>query len=549
MEKILFIVPPSIDYEKFKYPPENVRTIPKKDGLYGSVLTDIPLGVLALSSYVKAYSDADTRLLDFNTVLNTLDSFPLSSFYDFFRQQLSDQKWHDYSPTIIGISALFTTSYHNVIDIVTCCREIFPDAIIIAGGAVPTNMYTQVFKDTDCFDALVYGEGERALLELVKAEDKAAFLKNSPMLITKEKVANNTSFHFDFIDDLDEIPMYDYDLLNLDDYRLNPTIAAYPGVDSSKPHITMMTSRGCPFHCVFCSAHTIHGRSVRYYSLNRVREDIGKMCENYGIKTIVFQDDHFMASKERVYEILSILKEFGLTAFFPNSLTLYALDRSMLEALQGVGVNLLVLAIESGSERVLKEVMHKPLNHIIVKRVMKDCRELGIDTDINIIIGLPGETKQDIEDARAFLKTIYGTWFRIYVAVPLVGSEMFKICLEKGYIKEGFIDGDFKKAVIETEEFTSEYIQNAAYSMNLDLNFVNNGEMRLGNCERALKEYRNTMKVKEDHAFAHYFSAKCYKALGNEEKYLQCKNRYNEIMQDSKFWQNYAAEFNIAPLE
>lgn len=549
MNKILFLVPPSIDYEKFKHPPENVRTLHKQDGLYGSVLTDLPLGVLALSSYVKAYSDADTKLIDFNTVLNVLDSFSYNSFYDFFRQYLSSQECLDYSPTIIGLSALFTTSYQNVLDIAACCREIFPNAVIIAGGAVPTNMYQQIFKDTDCFDALVYGEGERGLLGLVQAEDKVAFFSSSPTFITLEKAVANVSFHFDFIEDLDEIPMYDYDLLNLNDYRLNPTIAAYPGVDSSGSHITMMTSRGCPYRCVFCSAHTIHGRTVRFYSLQRVREDIATMQEKYGIKTIVFQDDHFMASKERVYAIFDILKEFGITAFFPNSLTLYALDRLMLEALHSVGVNLLVLAIESGSERVLKEVMHKPLNHSIVKRVMQDCREVGIDTDINIIIGLPGETKQDIEDAREFLKTIYGTWFRIYVAVPLVGSEMFKICLEKGYIKEGFIDGDFKKAVIETEDFTSEYIQKVAYSLNLDLNFVSNGEMRLGSYERALREFNNTIKVKEDHAFAHYFSAKCHKALGNDEMYHQCKNRYDEIMHDSKFWQDYAAEFNIVPLD
>ena len=89
MEKVLFLVPPSIDYGKFKNPPDNVRTVPKKDGLYGSVLTDIPLGVLALSSYVKEYSDAETTLIDFNVVLNKLDTFAFSSFYDFIKEYVS----------------------------------------------------------------------------------------------------------------------------------------------------------------------------------------------------------------------------------------------------------------------------------------------------------------------------------------------------------------------------------------------------------------------------------------------------------------------------
>jgi radical SAM superfamily enzyme YgiQ (UPF0313 family) len=548
MKKILFLVPPSIDYNKFKHPPENVRTIPKKDGLYGSVLTDIPLGVLALSAYVKRHSETSTKLIDFNTVLNKLDSFDYPSFYDFFSGYLSKPEWAAYAPDIIGISTLFTTSYQNMMDIAECCRQIFPTSMIIGGGGVPTNMYKEILRDTNCFDALVYGEGEKALLGLVKAEDEHEFLASSPVFITKEKLAGRAEPKWDFLENLDEIPIYDYDLLTLDDYRLNPTISAYPGVDSRKRHITFMTSRGCPYRCVFCSAHSIHGRKVRFYSLERVRADLAEVQKKYGTETVIFQDDHFMAKKERAHAILNILKELNMTAFFPNSLTLYALDREMLEALKGVGVKLLVLAIESGSKRVLKEVMHKPLNQKIIKRVMADCRQLGIDTDINIIIGLPGETKQDIEDARAFLKTLHGTWFRIYVAVPLVGSEMFNICMEKGYIKEGYIDGDFKKAVIETEDFTSEYIQKAAYSLNLDLNFVQNGEVRLGNYARAVKEFENTIKVKNDHAFAYYYAAVCYRHLKKMEKYSAYRNTYNRLIGESEFWRNYAQEFGLAPL-
>jgi len=409
-------------------------------------------------------------------------------------------------------------------------------------------MYRQIYRDTNCFDGLIYGEGEKPFLGLLNSSNKKQYLEESPACITKTNIESDDKYEYEFIDELDQIPIYDYDLIDLDDYRLNPTISAYPGVDSSKPHITFMTSRGCPYHCVFCSAHSIHGRKMRFYSIERIREDLEYLHEKLNIKTVIFQDDHFMASKERVYEILEILNDFNLTAFFPNSLALYALDRQMLEALKGVGVKLLVMAIESGSNRVLKEVMHKPLNDKVVERVMKDCREIGIDTDVNIIIGLPGETKQDIEDARRFLKTIYATWFRIYVAVPLVGSEMFDLCIKKGYLKEGFIDGDFKKAVIETEEFTAEYIQKIAYSLNLDLNFVENGEMRLGNYARAVKEFENTIKVKNDHAFAYYFAAKCYKELDESHKYKEYVNKYIMILKDSSYWRDWVDQFNLEPI-
>lgn len=77
---------------------------------------------------------------------------------------------------------------------------------------------------------------------------------------------------------------------------------------------------------------------MRYYSVSRVREDFERLSEQYGAKTIVFQDDHFMANKQRVFEIIDIIKELQITAVFQNSLALYALDRKVLEALKGFGL-------------------------------------------------------------------------------------------------------------------------------------------------------------------------------------------------------------------
>jgi radical SAM superfamily enzyme YgiQ (UPF0313 family) len=543
------VVPPSIDYDKFKNPTDNVRSLKKLDGLYGSVLTDMPLGVLALSAYVKEYTNAEVELIDFNAVLNRLESFPHSSFYEFFDSYISNQSWVDYNPTIIGISTLFVTSYQNMIDIAESCRKLFPEALIVGGGGVPTNMYEKIFSDTESFDVLIYGEGERPLVELIESPEKNGYLKESKSCITREKVNCGSKFEWDFIDDLDEIPMYDYDLIDLPDYHLNPTISAYPGVDSSRPHVTFMTSRGCPFKCTFCSAHSIHGRKMRYYSLDRMRAELQSIKQKYDVKVVVFQDDHFMSSKERVYEIFSILRELNLSAFFPNSLTLYALDRQMLEGLKSVGVNLLVLAVESGSARVLNKVMKKPLKLSIVERVLDDCHDLGIASDCNIIIGNPGETKEDIEDSRSFLKTLRATWFRVYVAVPLVGSEMYDLAVENGYLNEEFLNGDFKKAVIQTEDFSAEYIQQAAYDMNLELNFVFNGEVRRGNYNRALMEFENTIKVKSDHAFAYYYAAKCVNKLADKEKFFQYKTKFEEIVNESDFWMEYSTKFGLPPLQ
>ena len=111
------------------------------------------------------------------------------------------------------------------------------------------------------------------------------------------------------------------------------------------------------------------------------------------------------------------------------------------------------------------------------------------------------------------------------------------------------MDCDFKKPVICTKEFTPEYIKEKAYLMNLELNFVFNGDMKLGNYKTALKGFENTIKVKDDHAFAYYFAAKCHKKAGDNDKYLQYKEKYNQIIGQSEFWKNYAVLFKLLPLE
>ncbi len=547
MDKVLFIVPPYVTFDRFVSPSFNERTNKKKSGQYGSVMTDMPLGVLSLSAYIKKHTSVEIRLLDFNIVLNKLESFDYRSFPELFRAILLSKEWADYSPNIIGISTLFTPSYYNMLDVARVARETFPGALILAGGSIPTNMYKEIFKSSDSFDALCYGEGEKPLRGLIEAEDRKRFLETHLSWITREKAERKRSFRHDFIEDLDEIPFLDYGLLDLGAYSLNPIQSLFPLAGEPRKSMPVLTSRGCPHHCCFCASHTVHGRIMRYHSLQRIREDFTRLKETYGVQTLVFQDDHLMSDKNRVYAIIDIMKELQLTAFFPSSLALYALDRKMLEALKSIGVNHLILSVESGSDRVLREIMHKPLNLSIVKRVIDDCRELGIASDVSILIGLPGETKQDIEDARAFLKTLDATWFRISMATPLVGSEMLDICIKKNYLKGSYIDGDFKNAIIETEDFTAEYLQSEAYALNLELNFVGNSDLRLGHYETALKGFENVIKVKSDHAFAFYYGAQCCNALGSEEKCRAYKARYREIVETIPFWSECVKRYGLEP--
>lgn len=539
--KILFIMPPNITFDSFINPSESERT----KNTYGSVLTDPPLGILSMSSYLKANvkDGVEVRLIDFNVVLNKTTYFNTKYPEDIFHLTL--REYEDYNPDIVAISSLFSPSYAHLLNIGNEAKDIFPHSIIIAGGGIPTNLYERIFKESSCFDALCYGEGEIPLLELVKAEDRFSWLLFSNSWITREKVEHNQEFKHSFIEDLDEIPFLDYDLLNMEDYKISPILSLFPLAPKDKQGMSIITSRGCPHRCCFCASHTVHGRKMRYQSLKRIKEDFTILKEKYGAELLVFFDDHLMSDKARAHNIFAIIRELELTAFFPSSLALYALDYEMLSDLRSIGVEELILSVESGSNRVLKEIMHKPLNLNTVKQVVDDCRKLEIASDVYVLMGLPGETLKDIEDTRQFLKTTGASWTHINIATPLVGSEMLDICLKNNYIKGDYIDCNYRKAIVETGDFTAEDIQELTYRLNLELNFVENSDMKLGNYSIALKEFENVIKIKSDHAFALYYAAQCCKEVGWAPGYYVHKKRYNEILKTSNFWQDYAKKFNL----
>ena len=545
MQSILFLIPPIMSYDRYVNPGFNERLVKKGDRTFGNPVTDMPLGLISMSAYLKKHEEVKIKLIDFNILMSKRSHFEYDSYSKFFGEVLADSFRIDGKPDFVGISALFTTAYYNMIDLAERVREMVPTACITAGGGVPTNLYERIFKDCDAFDALCFGEGEIPFLELVRARDITAVLESRASWITPQKVKQGDRFAYEFITDLDEIPFYDYSILDYKAYAFNPTLTNTSSFSVQSSPFHFATSRGCPHKCCFCASHSVHGRKMRYYSVQRVREDLTRLKNEYGARIIGFQDDHLTAKRARTYEIIQILKKLDLKPYFQNGLTMKTLDREMLETMKAAGVTELTLPIESGSDRVLKEIMHKPLDLSIVDRVVKDCRELGIDTYINILIGLPGETKRDMDDALVFLKTLDVTWFRVVVAAPLVGSEMLNICLENNYLTGDYIGCDFKHAVVSTEEFTAEFIEQKAYEMNLELNFVENSDFRLKNYEKALAGFENVIRVSVDHAFGYYFAAKCCDALGDTKKYRAYAERYAAIVAADEFWKKKSARFGV----
>ena len=566
MKKLLFILPPTLQEEDFFNPPPNVANTVKNGRKFGQVITDLPLGIISLSAYLKKYMDINIETLDFNVELNKADDINSSSYKEFFKK-IMESKFLEFNPDIVGISALFTSSHQSIIDIASVSKYISNKAFVMVGGNYPTSAHASLLNATLFIDAICYGEGEKPLLNFLLSDDIESFIKSSEQWVNREKLFNPLAkLSHDFIYDLDEIPPYDYDIVDIEGYKINPNSSRYAvkekysttSVDgigefatglierkSINHSMPIMTSRGCPFKCTFCASHVAHGREMRYHSLERVQSDTLRMVEKYGIDGVVIQDDHFMAGKYRPYEIVKMIGDMSLGMYFQNALAMYALDLEFLKLIKKSGVDSLVLPLESGSNRVLKELMKKPLRLDIVPRILKDCREAEIFTDVNIIIGMPGETHADIFESRQFLKTIYADWFRIFAAMPIAGSEMYERCKKEGLFSGEELDANYKRPVITTGELTSDDILNYTYMLNIELNFIFNSNIRLGKYNLAIKSFENVLAVKSDHAIALHYIAYCYEMMGDVDRsYFYYDKSRVAYMADS-FWKKFFDEFDI----
>ena len=260
------------------------------------------------------------------------------------------------------------------------------------------------------------------------------------------------------IGDVKEMVRPDYSLIDVKQY-LKQEHLDYQ-FNSERPTSFCLTSFGCPYNCVFCASRTISGRKVAYRPVEHILDEIDMLYNEYGVRNIIFLDDALLANRKRITELLQgiIEKKIDLT-WKAATVAAWHLDEELLRLMKRSGCVQITISIESGSQRVLKEVIHKPLKLEIVPPIIAICRELGIDLGANFVIGLPGETWDEIRETFAFAEHCDFDVAHFHIATPLPQTDLYHISKEKGYLPDDFSFTDpkyfgFCSGFITTEEFT-----------------------------------------------------------------------------------------------
>jgi anaerobic magnesium-protoporphyrin IX monomethyl ester cyclase len=380
------------------------------------------------------------------------------------------ERWN---PSVVVIEIPFSGWSKTAFEVVSTTKSVNKDIFVVLMGQHPSARPENCLCDLNV-DFVVIGEAEKTVAELVdaldsgtqdfKAIDGLGFRSSGKPVLTSKRA---------MVDDLDSLPFPARHLLPMKVYHEAVKENPLRG-EIRKPWTIIITSRGCPYTCVFCTSCIVWGRKWRPRTAKNVVDEIEDVIRTYGIKQVDFSDDNMTLDKERMAEICDLIIERGLHFewFTPNGIRADTLDEPLLRKMKTAGCKKIRIAPESGVQRVVNDVIGKNLNLKSVEQAVIACKKVGIKVGCFFVIGLIGETKADIEKTIEFaykLKRLGADNFIFSIAMPLYGTAFYEQAKEGGYLKEGFCDYALAatEPLVETSEFSADDLRELCAKANL----------------------------------------------------------------------------------
>ena len=369
-----------------------------------------PLGLMYLASYLKKYTDCEVRILD--AVADEMD-------YDAIERYV-----RDFHPAVVGI----TGHTHNLVDVILLSDTVkkVDSNIYICLGGPHVNAFPHEGLDIRSVDCVIFGEGEEAFSELIKCiEEKGEpekikgilFRRNGRLIRTEER--NN-------IEDINQFPFPDRALINTKKYS---SILGKRSVMT-----TMVTSRGCPYQCSFCS--TPRG----FYRMRSPENIVDEMegCMKFGIKEIHFVDDTFNISPERVINLCNEIGKRRLNVKWSFRGRIDTITEPLLIIAKGAGCYRIHLGVETSTDEGLAG-LRKNITVSQIRQVFRWTRNIGINTVAYFMIGCPHErNRRDVMRTVNFAKEIDPDFALFNILMPYPATELYEEGLRRGVLKKDF---------------------------------------------------------------------------------------------------------------
>ncbi len=442
----------------------------------------LPLGILYIASYIrKVFPEINIKVLD------ALVEFPHDAKNPGFKEngfihfgmtyEEIAEVVDSFQPDIVGISNQYSDFLDQAIRTARVIKKKYPQVPIVMGGN-PSSSTPEKILNNPAVDIVVMGEGEFTMVELIKWKGNLKELSEVSGIAYRSSNGSVVINNMTIIDDIDVLPLPAYDLVDMERYFQMEKMGftsrykfEYPG---SERAVSIITSRGCPFQCCFCSIKLHMGKKYRVHSAEYVIKHIDYLITTYNVKYIHYEDDNLTLNKARFDKILDGLKNYSssLTWDTPNGIRIDTLDRDLIKKMVKTGCVYVIVGIESGSQEVQDKIVKKRLNLKVAEENIKIAHEEGLDVHAFYIIGFPGETGKQIKETINHglkMKRYYNVVPHLGIANPIEGTEMYEKAKNAGWIVGSSNDGirfqtgverRFKRKTIRTPEFDIQYLNN-----------------------------------------------------------------------------------------
>jgi anaerobic magnesium-protoporphyrin IX monomethyl ester cyclase len=319
---------------------------------------------------------------------------------------------------VIGLTAM-TPTITTATRIAQYIRQSRPDVKIIMGGAHPTMLPEETMASAPDIDVIVRGEGDETVIELLRAFENNSPLSNiagisyradGKIVATAARISNIV---------MDELPFPAFHLLPWKSYRPHPP----HGV--ALPFAAMITSRGCPYRCAFCSK-PVFGTRFRAQSPERVVAEIAYLKNKFGVKEIAFYDDSFTLDKKRIHGICDKIISSKLKITWTCETRVNLVDKDLLQHMKQAGCYAVAYGLESATPEILK-VLNKDTTIEQVEEAVRYHHEVGLQVVGYFMLGSPSETPENIRETINFAKKLKVDFAQFSITTPFPGAELYDI--------------------------------------------------------------------------------------------------------------------------
>lgn len=401
------------------YPPLTLHKLDVSSPAKGTL---IGLGYIAAVLQKKGH---EVRILD--CLVSSYDKHDVDE--NFIRSGLSDKQITEnikaFNPDVVGVSSMFTSYFKNAHNIARLAKDFNKDILVVFGGAHSSTFPQSIMKDNNV-DVVVIGEGENTVCELLdRYKEKKIFSGIKGIMHRLDgKIVHEAPR--DFIQNLDEIPFPAWELLEKD-LEVVKKESRKNKFCMRQPVGYILTSRGCPNDCYFCSVKLIWARKWRARTAQNIVDEIEFLKNKYGYREFHFVDDNSSVSKIRMHEICDELtkRKLNVKLATPTGIAIGTLDKEILTKMKKAGFYRLCFGIESGDPDS-QQIIKKRVNLNKAKDVIKQANRLGFWTSATFIMGFPHDTIKQIKATIDFAKNSNMDFAIFYLLTPQPGTESMR---------------------------------------------------------------------------------------------------------------------------